>query len=174
MSEGLRIFLNSLGLTVVASGLSFSAAWYWFSRNAAVKAAEAIATEHAKTLARITELETKLALVNQAVIPISTAFQAILIKELTHYHTPEMDALLVKLGPPSVITIAEQQRLEVLLVARTTDMGPEISGSERDAAAILPAVIRRAQAEADVLISDAFRRIRLATVAAVVSVNAAP
>lgn len=96
---------------------------------------------------RLTTLETQLAVVSAAVVPISTAFQAILIKELTHFHTPEMDALLAKVGPPNVLTPVEQDRLGVLLKERTKDLGEAISQSEREAAAILPIVMKRAAVE---------------------------
>jgi hypothetical protein len=105
--------------------------------------------------ARMVELETKLAVVSASVVPISTAFQAILIKELTHHVTPEMDALLVKLGPPSTLTPEEHDRLSIMLVERTNDYGSEISPSERDAAYILPVVMKRAQEEQEALREDA-------------------
>jgi hypothetical protein len=170
MSEGSQIFLNSVAVLLVGSVLSFVAAWFWFSKNAAVKLASDIAAEHARVLTRLTEVEAKLALVNQAVIPISTAFQAILIKELTHFHTPEMDALMVKVGPPNLLTPEEEARLAVLLTARTEDMGPLISDSERDAAKILPIVMKRARAEAATIDAAETLKLKLVTVAAVVGV----
>jgi hypothetical protein len=92
---------------------------------------------------RIMELERQMALVSQTSVPISAAFQSALIKDLTHFHTPEMDALMVRLGPPVILTDDEASRLEVLLCERTQNMGEEISDSERDAAAMLPLVMRR-------------------------------
>lgn len=149
-----QAMINSIAILVFGTALTVVTTWFWKSRDAAVRKAERIAEEHAKTVVRITELEQKLALVNQAVIPISTAFQAILIKELTHYHTPEMDALLVKVGPPITLTPEEEARLAVLLEERTRDMGPQISESERDAATILPAVMKRAREESESLEHD--------------------
>src|SRR5678815_4707353 len=81
-------------------------------------------------------------------MPISTAFQAILIKELTHFHTPVMDALMSKIGPPFTLTAAEETELIAALEQRTQDMAAEISDSERDAAKILPLVMKRAKLEA--------------------------
>ncbi len=132
---------------VLGALLSFVAASYWFSRAARVHAAEQLAEHHAQLEQRVTAAERQLALVGQAVLPISTAFQAILIKELTHFHTPELDALLQRIGPPCTMTAVEAARFEVLLEARTRDMSVEISASERDAATILPAVMRRATEE---------------------------
>jgi uncharacterized protein YfkK (UPF0435 family) len=165
-----QAMVNSLGLLLFGTALSFATAWFWKTKDAAVQKARVLAEENTKLASRVTEVETKLALVNQAVIPISTAFQAILIKELTHFHTPEMDALLVKVGPPNTLTDAEAERLATLLIERTRDMGPQISDAERDAATILPAVMKRARVEADVLDSAEALRLKLVTVATVIGV----
>jgi hypothetical protein len=58
-----------------------------------------------------------------------------------------MDELMVKVGPPSILTLEEESELEKLLEERQSDMGPEITDSERDAAQMLPMIIRRAKAE---------------------------
>jgi len=129
--------LNSVGLIAVSSFAAFITARHWVTR-----------TENTLREKRLVELEKQLALVSAAVVPISTAFQAILIKELTHFHTPELDALMRKIGPPSTLTEDEERRMAVLLEAREIDMADEISSSERDAARMLPMVIRRAKAEA--------------------------
>ena len=107
--------------------------------------------ERADLAKRLKTIEDQLILVGAQVLPISTAFQAILVKELTHYHTPELDALLVKLGPPFTLTEAEMQQMFQLLVAREQDLGPLISAAERDAAHMLPLVMRRAKVEAELL-----------------------
>lgn len=145
-----RAILNSVFISLVGAALSFLTAWFWFQRKKALDAAVALTSEHEKVKLRVADLETKLALVTQAVVPISTAFQAILIKELTHYHTPEMDELMVKIGPPNLLTKDEENRLFILLEERTRDMGPLISESERGAAHILPVVMARARAENEV------------------------
>ena len=160
--------VNSYLLLGVGTFLTFASTWFWTQRNNARDKANALALEHGKLLGRVTDLEAKLAVLNQAVIPISTAFQAILIKELTHYHTPEMDALLVKLGPPYVLTQADEVRLASLLIARTADVDPLISDSERDAANILPAVIRRVRIEAENLSASGLR-IKLVSVIGVLN-----
>jgi hypothetical protein len=168
VAESTGSLVNSAGLVALGSLFSFVGAWYLFRRGSVAEHARQIAADHQKVLERLQELEVKLATVNQAIIPISTAFQAILIKELTHYHTPEMDALMQKLGPPSSLTENEEIRLGVLLRERTLDMGPLISDSERDAALILLPVARRARIEADTLTGAEDMKLKLVTVAAVV------
>jgi hypothetical protein len=69
------------------------------------------------------------------------------MKQLTHYHTPRLDLLLSKLGPPFMLTAEEEHELYNLLDIRTRDMGSEIDSSEREAAAMLPLVISRVRAE---------------------------
>lgn len=168
MTAPTQVIVNSTLIMIFGSILSFLSAWFWFAKNAAVARAKTIADEQVKTLERLKELETKLALINQAIIPISTAFQAILIKELTHFHTPEMDALLVKLGPPNTLSATDMERLEVLLVERAKDMAPKISASERDAACILPVIIKRAQKESDLLANAEVSKVKLVTVSTLV------
>jgi len=135
MDDTTYSYLNTISLFGVPAALTFAAATYWQAK-AKREAAEK----------RIDALEMKLALVTQSVTPISAAIQAILIKELTHTHKVEMDALLVKVGPPNVLTPEEELRLAAMLKERSKD--PDIPRSERDAAEILPAIIRRAEAEA--------------------------
>jgi hypothetical protein len=139
--------INSVGIALVGSLLTFLTGWFWRSRNAAVKRAEVLAEKHDAVLARLQELETKERITSQALTPIITAFQGILIKQLTHDEKPEMDLLMVKVGPPDVLTPGEYGRLMTLLHERTTDMGVEITPSERDAAVILPVVMRMANEE---------------------------
>lgn len=109
-------------------------------------AALLIAAGHSDVLHRLSIAETELAVLRQQVVPISAAFQAVLVQNLTHYHTPELDALMVKLAPYT-LTKEEFNRLITLLDERTRDMGPEISEEEREAAIILPYVIRRVRAD---------------------------
>ena len=115
-------------------------------------------------VSRVARVEAKMASIGDTILPISMAFQAILIKELTHFHTPEMDALLVKIGPPFALTIGEEARLATLLTQRAEDMGDKITQSEREAATILPAIMRRARVEAEKL--DLPRDFKMQIVAA--------
>ena len=166
--------LNSIGLLVIGSLLSLAIALYMFRRSAVLQEAQVIAADHQRTLARVAELEVKLAMVNQSVVPLNMAMQAMLIKELTHYHTPEMDSLMQKLGPPNILTDPEETRLSILLEERTRDMGPTISPSERDAALILPAIVKRAKAEAETLAGAEAIKLRMITIAAVVGIPVIP
>lgn len=96
---------------------------------------------------RVAELEGQLLVVKEKVVPISAAFQAILIKELTHFHMPVMDKLLEKLGPPNTLTEAEEKKLALLLQQRSVDLNGRISDLEQDAAVMLPMVVKRVHAE---------------------------
>jgi hypothetical protein len=156
--------LINVALLALSACLGFLAQRYFAGRKETREDTQKVAEEHKTTVARIAELETKLALVNAAVVPISTAFQAILIKELTHFHTPEMDALMVRVGPPTTLTPEEEARLAVMLKERMDDMGPDISDSERGAAMILPEVMKRARAEQQVLSTVEAPQVKLVAV----------
>jgi len=129
-------FLAALASSVVAAMLAVAGAVYLSRRKQAQDKDE-----------RVRTLELQIALLTQQVSPLWTAAQAILIKQMTHYHAPELDALLRKIGPPVTLTAQEEHRLYVLLEERTKDMGALIDSSERDAAAMLPLIIRRVREE---------------------------
>lgn len=131
----------------VAALLSFAAAAYWFHRLARKEAAGKLAAATALQNDRIVELERQLAVMRAEAQPISAAFQAMLIKKLTHLHTPVLDALLVKLGPPLTLTTDEELRLTEALKQRVVDLDAEIDELERDAATMLPLVMKRVRAE---------------------------
>lgn len=100
------------------------------------------------TSRRLTELDMRVKTLTETVIPISAAFRSVLIRELTHNHTPELDALLQKLEPTNKLTSQEEVRLAVLLRERVVEFNdPLITDSERDAAAMLPMVLKRVQRE---------------------------
>ena len=105
------------------------------------------ATATGKLLARVDVIEQQLSLVTQSVIPISQAFQQVLIAELTHFHEPRTDLLLAKLGPPFTLSDDEEEELLTALKEREKDMGDQITPSERDAARMLPLVIKRVKME---------------------------
>jgi len=144
MSEGL---FNSIWLALLSAALTFIGSWYWFNRNIARRMMEAHESEDARAHARIAELEKTVALLSQAMLPVSAAFQAILVRELTHFHTPVMDKLLEKLGPPYTISPAEEVQLRALLVERAAEMDGLLTESEREAAIMLPMVIKRVKTE---------------------------
>jgi hypothetical protein len=137
-----KIFLLLLG-----AGISFAVSAYWKGKTVSEAVAAGIAKGHADLVTRVDVLDKQLALMGQTVAPISTAFQSVLVKELTHFHTPVLDALLVKIGPPSTLTPDEEVEMAKLLKQRTVDMGDQITEQEREAAEILPLIIKRAKAE---------------------------
>jgi hypothetical protein len=165
------IFFQSIALLVFGSALTFIGTLFWWQKNQAVSKATSLARDHALLMDRVRAAEIQLAKMGETIVPISTAFQAILIKELTHFHTPEMDSLMQKIGPPNTLTPSEEKRLfNVLLPEREKDMGPQISDSERDAARILPAVTRRAKAESDALQFAQERNLKLISIASIIGV----
>jgi hypothetical protein len=165
--------LNSILLVVMGAAFALATGLYLAKRTADRDHAEELAREHLATNARVAEIELKLALVNQQMVPIATAMTAMFVKELTHFHTPELDALMVKVGPPNTLTAAEVDRMSVLLEERARDMGPLITASERDAAIMLLPMIRRSQAELKVLKGAEDVKLALMTVAAIIAVPSA-
>lgn len=152
------LIILSVAGTLFAALIAFIAASYWFRKNDEVRLAQELKNEaiaraaklaeaNLDHVARTTRLEQELASLKTAVVPISAAFQAILIKELTHYHTPVTDRLLEKLEN-GTLAPTEERELSVALEERTRDMNGDIPESERDAARMLPMVIKRVRAEA--------------------------
>lgn len=107
-----------------------------------------------KLIDRVIELESQLLLLRQQVVPISTAFQAILIKELTHIHEPVVDELLAKIGPPYILNPEEEEQLLSALADRVNSTSAMMTESERGAAAMLPMVIKRVRAELALNVGD--------------------
>src|SRR4029077_854944 len=158
MSEVGNPFVNSILIALITTVMGAVVTWLFVSRSnarqtardvkdMAERNAETIAIGHAKLLTEVAELKEKLSLVTAQVVPFSTAFQQILVAQLTHAHTPELDALMAKIGPPITLTEVEEARMYRLLTERQADMEAEISQEEREAALILPYVMRRARAE---------------------------
>lgn len=112
--------------------------------------AKELADAQALLLARVIEAEKELAVfkatMSTALLPVSAMFQAALVTHLTHNHTPEMDDLLARIN---ALTETEEQRLFVLLQERVVEFDdPEIGDLERDAAVMMPYVMKRVKAEA--------------------------
>jgi hypothetical protein len=137
-----------IGLILVGALVTFLVTYYWRVKTAAEKALAEIISGRQALKDRVTDLEFQLRSLKEAVVPISTLMQAALVKELTHLSTPEMDALLVKIGPPYALTHDEEQRLVVLLEERAGLVGSMLTESERNAAKMLPWIIQRVKAEA--------------------------
>lgn len=88
----------------------------------------------------------RLSFLTRPIILISAAYQEMLVAELTHFHTPELDELMTRIGPPCTLTMEEAERMEMLLEARSGNVA-EITAAERQAARLLPFIIRRTIAE---------------------------
>lgn len=151
-------WLNSAGLILLAAIVGLFITWYWRVRDARIKQAEKatldtqkkadeLAMENATLLKRVDELEKNMTVVNQVAVPLNQAYMAMLIKQLTHLHTPKLDALMTKLGPPSTLTPDEEIEFAVLLKERAEALDGRIDESERDAAIMLPMVLKRAKKE---------------------------
>lgn len=151
-------WLNSAGLILLAAIVGLFITWYWRVRDGRIKVAESLVIENqkkAETLAvenkalvkRIDDLEKQVGLVGQAVVPLSAAFQAILVRELTHLHTPQLDELLTRIGPPSALDEEEEAELFRLLKERADELDGSIPELERDAATMLPLVMKRVKVE---------------------------
>jgi len=140
-------FFREAAISFVSGTFSFVLSWYWFQKRLAAHMLELKHQKDELNKRTLEILERDVAILKQSITPISAAFQAMLVKELTHFHTPEMDALLVKLGPPYSLSWADEQRLVELLQERTSEVSGLLTESERDAASILPAVIKRVKSE---------------------------
>lgn len=98
---------------------------------------------------KIEELMRQMAVLQAESIPVQAAFQAMLIAKLTHMHTPEVDDLLKKLGPPVTITEEEMEELRKALEERKIAVDERIDEEERIAARILldVAMLNRIESE---------------------------
>jgi H+/gluconate symporter-like permease len=139
--------LKSVLIAVLTAALLFLGAAYWRKSGQQDKADEAEELRKRSVSDRLQELEANMRMLGIAVQPITAAMAAVLVKSLTHFHTPETDALLAKVGPPNVLTAIEEAHLVELLANRTRDMGSEFSDSERNAAKLLPLIIERTRIE---------------------------
>lgn len=137
----IQTLINSIAVVVLGAFLTFLTT-YWFVVRKRISDSKAKAdTDHEALLAKVNELTNKLALVESTVTPIASAFQAVLIAKLTHFHTPEMDALLVKLQQ-TTLTNNDRNRLTILLEQRIVELNGDIDTPEREAAIMIPMVNR--------------------------------
>lgn len=131
---------QSIGLAALAAGLSFLSASIWHRRNkrdADKKEAEALRTRRAEGVdERLRAMELTLA----SVAPLAEVFRASLIKDLTHFHTPVLDDLLRRID---TLTNPEREDMFRLLKERAVSLNGRIDEFERDAATMLPLVMRR-------------------------------
>ena len=151
--------MNAIWLAVLSAALTFVGVAFW-----------KVYEGKKALLVRVTELEKQTSIVKEAVVPITAAFQAILIKKLTHFHTPVMDKLMEKLGPPVTLTEMEEIQLIEELQKREIDLNGMIDEAERDAARMLPLVMRMVKAESEIFNPD----VKLQIVASVTSTDIIP
>lgn len=150
MSLGIIILLV-VGAMAVSVCSTFVVTRAYDRQRALAALSRQMAHDHWQFQQRLRTLESQLGAIGDRVLPITTAFQALLVQELTHFHEPRTDALLTKLGPPITLTDAEEAELLHRLRQREVDMGHLITPSERDAARILPLIMKRIRAENDML-----------------------
>lgn len=103
---------------------------------------------------RLTELERKQALLEATALPIAAAFLKMAIAKLTHFHTPRMDELLIKVGPPNILTDEELKELTILREERMVEVSDKVDESEKIIAKILPDLIALEKLEAVKLKED--------------------
>jgi hypothetical protein len=162
MTVNLDPFVVPVILILIAASVSFLVALYWHHRGDAKALKEAESKQAEALKEQVALLKSELELVRQAIVPISTAFQSLLIKELTHFHTPVMDALLTKIGPPYMLTDVEEKELVAALHDRMSEDSGLMTESERNAATMLPMVIKRVKSEASLGINEL--QIQLVTI----------
>lgn len=152
--------LQSIIIIFISSAITFLCTWFWGVRRKAeevrAKEKELQEAKNQSIFNRIVELEKQAAVIQNLIGPLSIAFQTVLVKELTHFHTPEMDALLEKLGPPYSLSILEEQQLDLMLKERMTNL-TDIPESEREAALMLPYIMKRVRRESITLKNYGFR-----------------
>ena len=129
-------FLVLYGVLAVLLSAAF---WGWFIYR---RERGDVYRAHALLVAEVLELRSHM-IGTATAVPINVAIQTLLIKELTHYHTPEVDALLAKLGPPFTLTDDEERALLLALEKREQEKDSQITDSEREAARMLPLIIKR-------------------------------
>ena len=136
------------GLVILFSAVvGYGFARFGRGRDRNQEAEDAKAEAVVKQNEEIALLRQQLAVLTATATPLTAAYQAMLIAKLTHFHTPAMDSLMLKLGPPSTLTAAEEIGLAQALRERVSDMGPEIDEAERTAARLLPDVALLARLE---------------------------
>lgn len=129
-------------LLLAAAALTFLATWFW--KRSAVKDVDK---------GRITKLEQQLAVLMAEAQPINAYVQAMAIAKLTHFHTPETDELLAKVGANKRLSEPDVQRLATAMKEREVVVDSEVDEEERIWARIFPDIVRLAKIEAERLAS---------------------
>lgn len=146
MSETAVAILVSVGLLV--AGWMFKV-WY---ENREKGSAASVATT-SRNSDRLDAVEKQLAQIDFKVTPMWAKVQKQISEDLHHPHArfKEMDALLEKLDNETIDDYSgDRDRLLELLDERSTDMGPEITDSQRASAAIMKTVMEKVVEENEV------------------------
>ena len=100
--------------------------------------------------ARVLAVEAQLSALAAAASPLSEVVRDAIIKELTHLHTPELDALLEKVKSDTLSPDDERSLLR-LLKDRAEEPNHLVGAGERDAAIMLPPILRRIKQEKEAI-----------------------
>lgn len=161
MTLTINQILTALITLVFGAILSALGVWFWRRKDSKLKLED-----------RISQLEKQLGIVGAQIAPLNTVFQSMLIKQLTHAHTPYQDALLKKLGgegiPP---TITEAEEGELIEVLKKIANDPTVPEAEREAAKILPVQMKRVKRDAKVLASGEAKLVDIQVVGRVEAVD---
>jgi hypothetical protein len=125
---------------VVAYGI-----WLWFRVHGTTKVPN-ITLDSDSIYERMRNVEAQLSALMTTATPLSKLMRDTIIKELTHSHAPELDDLLAKVKADELLP-SDEQRLFALLKERAEARDDRINMDERDAAIMLPPVMRRIKQE---------------------------
>lgn len=107
-----------------------------------------VITSRGKMVQRVSDLEKQLAVVGAQIAPISAVYQSALIKTLTHFHTPIIDALMEKVDNKGVVALTDKEESELLIALEKVAKDPETDEYETAAANALPYVMTMARIDA--------------------------
>lgn len=101
---------------------------------------------------KVVELQREVAIMKAAAIPITAAFQAMLVSGLRHHHAPALDEVLDKMTAGERLTPKDLKIREEGLAKRQND--PNADEAERIKAKILPDIERLAELEKEEGLTD--------------------
>lgn len=125
-------------LLAAATVVGLLTTWFW-KRNTAADVDKR----------RITDLEKQMAVLTAEAQPINAYVQAMAIAKLTHFHTPETDELLAKVGANERLSEPDVEKLAAALKEREGVVDSEVDEEERIWARIFPDIVRLAKIEAE-------------------------
>jgi hypothetical protein len=140
-----QIGLNTIAISVLTAALIWLGTAYWRLRTAREDKAKALALTAEDVQKQLGEFRNQLQLLGQAVQPITAAMSAVLVKSLTHFHKPKVDALLAKVGPPCTLSLREEHDLACEMQTVMSDVS--IPDLERNSARLLLLIVERSRLE---------------------------